>query len=357
MISVDQLKFRVEKAAKSRLDKVDVKELKFGKNFSDHMFTASYREGSWDAGAIIPYGNISVSPAMASLHYGQSIFEGMKAYRGVDNKIRLFRPYDNARRFNVSAERLCMATIPEDLFVAALRELVRLDSNWVPASEEHSLYLRPFMFADEVFLGVKAAVEYTFMIICSPASSYYSEPVKVKVETEYSRAAQGGVGFAKASGNYAAAMYPSMLAANAGYHQLIWTDSIEHRYIEEAGTMNLMFLIDGKLVTPSIEGKTILDGITRDSVIQVARKLGYKVEERRISIDEVAEAGRNGKLQDAVGLGTAANVAYIKSIGYRGSELVLPPVSERKTMQKIASYLSDIKYGKIEDPFGWTDIL
>jgi branched-chain amino acid aminotransferase len=357
MLSVAQQKFQIEKVSKSKLESVDLKDLKFGRNFSDHMFVSEYRNGSWDNGKIIPYGNISISPAMCSLHYGQSIFEGMKAYKGIDGKVRLFRPYENASRMNISAERMCMPTIAEDFFVAALKELVRLDSEWVPNLEGHSLYLRPFMFADETFLGVKASEQYKFMIICSPASSYYSEPVRVKVEKHYTRAMQGGVGYAKAAGNYAAAMYPSKLAAEEGYHQLIWTDAVEHKYIEEAGTMNLMFIVDGKLLTPSVDGHTILEGITRDSVIQVARKLGYALEERKISVEEIVQAHDNGKLQDAFGLGTAANVAFVKSIGYEGRELELPALSERKISTQIAQYLSDLKYGKIEDAFGWIEIL
>ncbi len=357
MIGVEQQKFSITKVEKSKLEGKEITDFKFGRDFTDHMFIAEYRDGAWNSGKIVPYDNISISPAMCSLHYGQSIFEGMKAYKGKDGKVRLFRPYNNARRMNISAERMCMPSIPEETFVSALKELVKLDSAWVPNIEGHSLYLRPFMFSDEIFLGVKPGIEHTFMIICSPASSYYAEPVRVKVEEKFSRAATGGVGFAKAAGNYAAAMYPAQLAAEDGYHQLIWTDSVEHKYVEEAGTMNLMFIVDGILITPSLESQTILEGITRDSVIQVARKLGYTVEERRITVDEIADAYEAGKLEDAFGLGTAANIAPIRSIGYRDLEIELPSVGERKISNEIASYLDALKYGSIEDTFGWVEVL
>lgn len=357
MISVDQQNFKVEKAAVSKLTNATLEEFKFGKDFSDHMFTAEFRQGKWDAGKIVPYGNISVSPAMSSLHYGQAIFEGMKAYKGADGKIRLFRPFENAKRFNISAKRLCMPEVDEEYFVTALRELVKLDSSWVSDKEGHSLYLRPFMFAEEVFLGVRPAVDHRFMIICSPASSYYSEPVKVRVESHYSRAAIGGVGFAKAAGNYAAAMYPTQLATKEGFHQLIWTDPVHHKFIEEAGTMNLVFIINGKLITPALDNQTILDGITRDSVMQVAKKLGYTVEERDVSVDEISVAYNNGMLTDAFGTGTAANIAHIRSITYNNKEMVLPPVSERVISNELSKYLSDLKTGRINDEFDWVEVL
>jgi len=357
MISVEQQKFKTTRATKSKLENASIGDFKFGRDFTDHMFVVQYRDGNWGEGEILPYGDISISPAMCSLHYGQSIFEGMKAYKGKDGKVRLFRPYDNARRLNISAERMCMPSIPEELFVSALRELVKLEADWVPNLKGHSLYLRPYMFADEVFLGVKPAVEYKFMIICSPASSYYTEPVKVRIESQFSRAAYGGIGYAKAAGNYAAAMYPAKLAAKDGYHQLIWTDSIEHKYIEEAGTMNLMFVIDNKIVTPSLESKTILEGITRDSVIQIARKMGYELEERRISVEEIVKSYEKGELQDAFGLGTAANIAWIKSIGYNDLVMELPALSKRHISMEIARFLDSLKCGDIADEFGWVEVL
>lgn len=357
MLSVEQQKFKIEKAAKSKLDNASLSDFNFGRDFSDHMFIADYRDGKWDSGKIVPYGNISISPAMCSLHYGQAIFEGMKAYKGQDGRVRLFRPYDNAKRMNLSAKRMCMPEMDVDYFVSALKELVNLDSDWVPDTEGHSLYLRPFMFADEIFLGVKPAVEHRFMIICSPASSYYPEPVKVRVEKQFSRAAKGGVGYAKAAGNYAAAMYPTQLANKDGFHQLIWTDPLEHKYIEEAGTMNLMFIIDGKIITPSLDNQTILNGITRDSVIQVARKLNYVVEERKVSVDEIVNAYREGKLEDAFGTGTAANIALIRSITHNGEEMMLPKESDRQISSEISQYLSDLKTGVIEDEFEWVHVI
>jgi len=241
------------------------------------------------------------------------------------------------------------------LFVASLKELVRLDSDWVPKVEGCSLYLRPFIFADEAFLGVRPGKTYKFMILCSPAANYYSEPVKVRVEYEYTRAANGGVGQSKAAGNYAAAMYPTYLGNKEGYHQLIWTDGFEHKYIEEAGTMNLMFQIGNTFVTPSLDTGTILAGITRDSVIEVAKDLGYNVEERRISVDELIQAHEKGELNDAFGLGTAANIAPIASITVGDIEMQLPALSERHQSNAVTKALSDIKYGEVEDKFGWIE--
>ena len=355
MITTEHQNISIEKVKSSRLKDLNPADLRFGRDYTDHMFIADYRNGMWGDFRIMPFGEIPLSPATCALHYGQAIFEGMKAYKGDDGKVRLFRPEQNARRFNMSAKRMCMPEIPEELFMMALRELVHLDSAWVPAIDGCSLYLRPFMFADEVFLGVKPGSDYKFMIICSPASSYYAEPIKVRVERKFSRAVEGGVGFAKAAGNYAAALYPTLLATKEGYHQLIWTDSREHKYIEEAGTMNLMFQIGDSLVTPSLERETILAGITRNSIIQIARDQGINLEERRISVDEILEAHNHGELKDAFGLGTAANMAPIRTIGIDGHDIELPPLSERKISAKLGGILSDIKYGRVDDPYGWVE--
>ncbi|HAW50919.1 MAG TPA: branched chain amino acid aminotransferase [Flavobacteriales bacterium] len=355
MLTTEKPNISIVKSETSKLVESDPSDLIFGKDFTDHMAICEFRNGSWGPMSIVPYGDISMNPGTSTLHYGQSVFEGMKAYKDKGGRVRLFRPTENARRINISAQRLCMPEIPEEMFMTALTELIRLDAKWVPAKEGCSLYIRPFIFADEVFLGVKPSTKYKFMIICSPASNYYKGPVRVRVERQYSRAVEGGVGYAKAAGNYAAALYPSSLAAKEGYQQLIWTDSREHKYIEEAGTMNVMFVFGDVLVTPSVENETILAGITRDSVIHLAKDLGYKVEERKISVDELVEAHKAGQLNDAFGMGTAANITIIESIGVDGIDLSLPPVEQRTVSTKIAKTLSDIKYGNIKDPYGWIE--
>ena len=292
-------------------------------------------------------------PAMSAIHYGQSIFEGLKANRTVNNEISIFRPDMNAKRFNESAERMCMPTIPEDLFVEAIRQLVALDDEWVTFREGHSLYIRPFMYATDELVGIRPSRTYKFLIITTPVGHYYSEPVNVKIEKSYTRAASGGVGRAKAAGNYAASMYPAMQAQKEGFHQLVWTDAAEHKYIEESGTMNIVFQIGDKLITPDENHDTILRGITKRSVFEIAEKWGVEVEERMITVAEIIEAAKNGSLKDAFGAGTAATIAPIAMIGYEDEKYVLPPVEERLLSNKIKKYLGDLKTGRIADEFGW----
>jgi branched-chain amino acid aminotransferase len=344
---------KIERTNNSTIDQVDFENITFGKQFSDHMFIADYKNGQWQNMKIVPYEPISLSPACAAIHYGQSIFEGMKAYKNTNGEIFLFRPEQNARRINKSAERLCMPQIPEELFMDALRQLIEVDSDWVPAIEGCSLYIRPYMFASEELLGVRPADEYKFMIFTAPVNAYYGEPVDVKIETEFSRATEGGVGFAKAAGNYAAALYPAKLGQNNGFKQLIWTDSHTHEYIEESGTMNIMFHIGDTLITPNLDYKTTLAGITRDSVLVLARELGIKVEERRVSVKEVVEAARNGSLKDVFGTGTAATIAQVKSITHNGEKFELPAVESRVLSNEIDQLLQDIKRGRVEDTHGW----
>ncbi|NUM51581.1 MAG: branched-chain amino acid aminotransferase [Flavobacteriales bacterium] len=346
-------KISIEKTTTSKIDSVDFNNIKFGKHFSDHMFVAHYANGQWDELQIVPYGNISVSPACAALHYGQAIFEGMKAYKNKQGEVLVFRPYENAKRINISAKRMCIPEIPEDLFMEALTRLLQLDKNWVPTQEGASLYIRPFIFASEPVLGVRPAEEYTFMIITSPVGSYYGEPVNVKIETEYSRAADGGVGFAKAAGNYGAALYPAKLGQLKGYHQLVWTDAIEHKYIEESGTMNVFFHINNKLITPSLERKTTLPGVTRDSIIHIAKHWNIPIEEKRVSVQEVIEAIQNGTLKDAFGSGTAATIAQIKKIHFNGIDYELPPIENRELSNKLGQYLDCVKRGTEPDIFNW----
>ncbi|MBI1288483.1 MAG: branched-chain amino acid aminotransferase [Flavobacteriales bacterium] len=348
----DIMDIRIEKVAQSRIQEVDFDNIPFGKEFADHMFVADYKDGKWSDFRIEPYGKIPFTPAMLGLHYGQTIFEGMKAYRIKTSEVMMFRPTDNFKRLNVSAERMCMPTIPVDLMMDALKELLKVDKEWVPKKTDAALYIRPFMFATDEFLGVKPSDKYRCIIFTGPVGPYYKTPLKVMVETQFTRAAKGGTGSAKAGGNYGGALYPTKLAQQKGYHQLLWTDSFEHKYIEESGTMNVMFQIGDALVTPPT-GDTILKGITRDSVLTLAADLGIPVEERRISIDEIVVAYEHGQLLDAFGVGTAATIAPIELIGYNGKDMMLPPIAERKMSALIAEHLNAIRYGEAEDKFGW----
>ena len=346
------MQMRIDKVEKSRISEVDFNNIPFGREFADHMFIADYRDGNWGDFRIEAYRPIEFKPAMLGLHYGQTIFEGMKAYRNIHGEIMMFRPTDNFKRLNRSAERMCMPTIDVDLMMEALRELLKLDADWVPRDTESALYIRPFMFATDEFLGVKPSDNYRCIIFTGPVGPYYKTPLKVMVEENYTRAAKGGTGFAKAGGNYGGALYPTKLAQEKGYHQILWTDSIEHKYIEESGTMNVMFQIGEALVTAPT-GDTILKGITRDSVLTLAADLGIDVQERRISVDEIRTAHENGQLLDAFGVGTAATIAPIELIGYRGHDMILPSLESRELSKKIADGLKAIRYGEVEDPYGW----
>ena len=293
-----------------------------------------------------------MSPASSALHYGQSCFEGMKAHRNIKGEVVLFRPYENAKRFNSSNTRMCIPEINENIFVKSILELIAIDKKWVPENLEHSLYIRPFIFATDPYIGIKPSDSYRFMIFTCPVGSYYTDPVPVKVETHYSRAVQGGTGFAKAAGNYAAALYPAMLAAKEGYRQLIWTDANEHKYIEEAGTMNVMFVINDILITP-FTGDTILNGITRKSVVEIANDWGIEVQERKIEVNEIFEALKNGALTEAFGAGTAATIAPISSIAINGDNYKIPESKDHHFHSKVLKYLSEYKMGKHPDKFNW----
>lgn len=349
---ISKSKIEIEKISHSKIKDIDFKNLEFGATYADHMLVADYKNNQWSSAKIIPFQNISMSPAVSVLHYGQTIFEGMKAYRGANNDILIFRPDAHVKRMNASARRLCMPEVTEDLFLGGLVELLKLDNQWIPSLEGCSLYLRPFMFATDEFIGVKPSGTYKFIIFTSPVSGYYKGTVKVKVETEYVRAAEGGIGFAKSGGNYAASLYPAKLAAEKGYQQLLWTDSKEHKYFEESGTMNVMFQINDTLVTPPL-GTSILAGITRDSIITLAKDWGVKVEERKVSIDEVMNAHKDGSLKDAFGTGTAATITHIAAIHYNGKDYELPDPSQRELSNKLGKTLMDIKLGKAQDKFNW----
>ncbi len=352
MVTTENRHIDLTKTSHSRLAQTDWGKLGFGNYFSDHMFFSEYHDGSWKNMRIIPYGNFEVSPALSALHYGQSIFEGMKAYRYENGDIYLFRPLDNFKRLNISAERMAMPIIPEDLFMEGLSQLVRLDANWIPKAEGCSLYIRPLFFATEEHIGVKISESYSLVIMTSPVDAYYSQPLKVLVETKYTRAVPGGVGFAKTAGNYGRSHYPTKIAQQKGYNQLIWTDGYEHKYIEESGTMNLMCVINDTLITPGLHD-TILAGVTRDSVITVAKDMGIKVEERKLSIDELVAAHNNGSLKEIFGVGTAATIAPICLFGYNGKDYELPVSKGLTYGAKIKNELNNIRTGKTTDKHGW----
>ena len=343
---------KIEKIAHSRVSEYDINNVPFGKCFSDHMFIAEYADGKWSNAKIMPYQDVPMSYAMSALHYGQAIFEGMKAYKNADGDVSIFRPIENFKRINKSAIRMAMPEVPEEIFMGGLTELLKLDSSWIPTSDSGSLYIRPFLIATDEAIGVKASETYKFIIITCPAGKYYAEPIKVLIETNFFRAVEGGVGFVKAAGNYGRSLYPTKLAQQKGYQQVIWTDGKTHSYLEESGTMNLMFVIGNSVVTPALSD-TILAGITRNSVLALAKDWGMNVEERKISITEISEAHANGTLKEAFGVGTAATIAQIIGIGYEGKDYALPPVEERQFSNKVDETLRNIRKGKVEDKFNW----
>ena len=316
------------------------------------MFEAHFKNGQWQDMVIKPYANLSISPANTTLHYGQSIFEGLKAYRGENGDVLVFRPQANAKRMIKSAERMCIPPVSEEMFMTSLTELLRLDTDWVPSKPGTSLYIRPVTFGMDPFIGIRPSDEYLFLIFTTPVGGYYSEPIKVKVESHYTRAAAGGVGAAKTAGNYAAALYPALQAQKMGYNQLIWTDGIAHEYVEESGTMNVVFIIDDTLVTAPA-GDTILNGITRDSVLTLARDWGINMEERRLAVKDMIEGLKAGSVKEAFGVGTAATIAPIKTIGHDGVDYDLPSVDNWEFAPKVLKTLDDIKTGRIDDKFGW----
>ncbi|GAB4376328.1 MAG: branched-chain amino acid aminotransferase [Salibacteraceae bacterium] len=349
---IDTQEIEIKRTEASRINEVDFKNLPFGKIFTDHMLVANYEQGKWRSVRIEPFGPLSLSPASSMMHYGQAIFEGMKAYKNQQNEVIIFRPEANLNRMNNSAERMCMPKIPHEIFINGLQQLLALDRDWIPEDENSSLYIRPFMIATDPYLGVKPSETYKFMIICSPVGPYYSKPLHLKIETKYTRAALGGIGFTKAAGNYGGALYPAMLAQQQGIDQLIWTDARDHQYLEEAGTMNVMLVIDDVLITPPLKS-TILPGITRDSILTLARSEGIVVEERPISITEVLDAVQSGRLTELFGTGTAATIAQAVKLTYEDQTHELPPVENRPVSRKLGKMLNDIKKGLAPDTYGW----
>ncbi|MCH8319208.1 MAG: branched-chain amino acid aminotransferase [Bacteroidetes bacterium] len=342
----------INKITQSRIHELDFENIEFGKIFSDHLFIANYKDSQWQDCRIVPYDNISLSPATSCIHYGQSIFEGMKTFKNSESNPLLFRPEMNARRLNRSAQRMAMAEVPEELFINALHELIALDQDWIPTTEGSSLYIRPYLFATDEYIGMKASDTYKFIIFTCPVSDYYSQPVNVLVTDKYIRAFEGGTGTAKAAGNYAATMLPVKEARAKGYDQILWLDGKEFKYIQEIGTMNIFFIINNVVVTPELD-ETLLDGITRDSVIQLCKDKGIKVEERKVTIQEIYAAFKNKTLQDCFGTGTAATIAQIAKIGYKGENLILPPGDQRAISNELRKELYDIKTGKLPDKFNW----
>jgi branched-chain amino acid aminotransferase len=341
------------KVEESRINEVDASNIQFGKTYSDHMLIADYVDGQWQPAQIIPYDDISMSPATTFIHYGQSIFEGVKAYKNASGHVSIFRPADNWKRFNISAERMAMPHVPEEIFIDGMRQLIELDKDWVPSSDGSSLYIRPFMFATDAFIGVKPADCFRFMIITSPAGAYYNKPTRIYVQNKYVRAFPGGIGFTKAAGNYGACMLPTAEIRKLGYDQILWTDGYEHKYVQEIGTMNVFFVLGDKIITPDLSGGTILAGVTRDSVLKLLKEHGYVVEERPLTIEEIRESFYKGELKEAFGTGTAAVIAPIAELFYDGQTLDLPPVEQWDVSNWLKKELADIRYGRTADTHHW----
>lgn len=350
-MSVSTMDVKVRKVENSRIQELDKNNIQFGKLYADHMLVAHYENGEWGQPEIVPFDNLSLSPATTFMHYGQAIFEGVKAYKNQEGEPVIFRPYDNWKRMNRSAERMGMPAVPEEIFVEGMRALVSLDKDWIPTEEGTSLYLRPFMIATDEFIGVKPAEKFTFLIITSPAGPYYAKPVSIYVQDEYVRAFPGGIGFTKAAGNYGASMYPTAQIRKMGYDQILWTDGFEHKYVQEIGTMNVFFVIGDKVITPELS-ETILAGVTRDSVITLLREKGVTVEERPLSIDEIAEAYKNHQLKEAFGTGTAASISHIAELTYHDMHMVLPQ-EDWGISEWVKQEMNNIRYGKTADTHNW----
>lgn len=351
IMNVDASKIQISPISQSGVDGIDFNNIPFGRVFTDHYFTAQYRNGEWMDAEISPLENFSLHPANLALHYGQSIFEGMKASADETGQPLLFRARDHAKRLNRSARRMCMPEFPEELFLEALISLVDIDRHWIPKTEGSSMYIRPLMFATDEFLGVAPSETYTFIILLLPVGPYYSQPVKLFADTEFVRAAIGGTGEAKTAGNYAASLLPSKLAKEKGFDQVLWLDAKEFKYIQEVGTMNIFFVFDDHIATPATEG-AILSGITRDSFLTILREKGYDVRERPITIQEVMDKGANGSLKEIFGSGTAAVSTIVSELRYKDQSIELDPKnSEIGIMLK--NTIEDLRRGRQPDRYGW----
>ncbi len=344
--------FNITKIKHSKLNNISLENIPFGKHFTDHMLEMDYENGEWQTPEIKPYQALQLQPSLAALHYGQAIFEGIKAYKDENGNANIFRPQDNVGRFNISAERMQMPTVPEDLFLEGMRMLIDIDRDWIPAKENHSLYIRPFMFSSDEAIGVRPSDKYKFLIILSPTGPYYAAPMRIYVEEKYVRAVEGGYGFAKAAGNYGGSLLASAEANKKGYDQVLWMDAFEHKYVQECGTMNVFFIINNKVITPGLEGGTILAGITRDSTITLLNDMGYAVEERPLSIDEIMDANKAGTLNEIFGTGTAATISLIRELKYK--DYVMKFDVEKWTIApEIKRRMDAIKYGKEPDLHNW----
>jgi branched-chain amino acid aminotransferase len=350
MIAAENI--NITKAERSKLKDINLEDIPFGKYFTDHMLEVDYEDGEWKNAEIKPYQPLLLDPSLAAIHYGQSIFEGIKAYKNEAGEAFIFRPLDNYKRFNISAERMQMPQVPEAIFMEGMRMLVELDKNWIPQQEDHALYIRPFMFSCDNMIGVRPSEKYKFMIILSPTGPYYSAPMRIYVEEKYVRAVPGGVGYAKAAGNYGGAMYATAQAKLKGYDQVLWTDAFEHKYVQECGTMNVFFIIGNTAVTPDLNEGTILAGVTRNSTMVLLKEMGFNVEERSLSIDDVISAYKAGILYEVFGTGTAATISLIRELRYRDYVMEFD-VDNWKTAPSVKAQLDAIRYGKVPDNHGW----
>lgn len=346
----------VRKTNHSRVKELDFEQMEFGKHISDHMLVSDYYNGQWQQPQIVPYANLALSPATLALHYGQTVFEGMKAFRHSSGDISIFRLERHYERFARSLDRMCMEVPPYEFFVEGMKQLIATDQAWVPHKKGTSLYIRPFMYASEARFGVKVSEEYRFIIFTGPVPELYTKPISVKVETHFIRAAKGGTGFAKCGGNYGAAFYPTREARNLGYDQVLWTTGDEQPTIEESGTMNVMFVINNTLVTPPVSD-SILEGVTRDSLLTLAKDLELNIVERPVSVRELREGLSSGVVTEAFGAGTAAVVAPISRIGIDGKDFILPVYSNNSILNKLKAQLEAIRYGEVPDVYGWNTII
>lgn len=342
----------VTRVESSKLKQMTLENIPFGKYYTDHMLEADYENGEWKNVEIKPYQPLLLEPSTAALHYGQAIFEGIKAYKNPEGEAYIFRPLDNYKRFNESAVRMQMPTVPEEIFMEGMRQLIELDSQWIPAMANHSLYIRPFMFSSDPVIGVKPSESYKFMILLSPTGPYYTAPMRIYVEEKYTRAAPGGIGYAKAAGNYGASMLATAEAKKLGFDQVLWTDAFEHKYLQEIGTMNVFFIIGNRAITPSLEDGTILDGVTRNSTMKILAEMGFQVEERKISIDDLLDAHKAGMLYEVFGTGTAATISLIKELRYKDYTMEFD-VANWKIAPEVKQQIDAIRYGHVPDRFGW----
>ena len=344
--------FNITKVKQSKLQDISLHNVPFGKYFSDHMLEVDYENGEWKTPSIKPYQALSLDPSLASLHYGQAIFEGIKAYKDANGNAAIFRPYDNFKRFNLSAQRMEMPVVPEEIFIEGMRKLIEIEKDWIPAEPNHSLYIRPFMFSTDEAIGVRPSDKYKFLIILSPTGPYYAKPMRIYVEEKYVRSVKGGYGNAKAAGNYAGSLKASSEANKQGYDQVLWMDAFEHKYVEECGTMNAFFIIGDKIITPGLNEGTILAGVTRDSTIAILKDMGHIVEERKLSIDEIMDAYKAGTLKEIFGTGTAATISFIKELKYK--DFVMTFEVEKWTIApEVKVRMDAIKYGEVADTHNW----